>query len=333
MKNVLILDNDPIGRLTIGGLLKSHSGLITIRYAKNLQDAFDVIVNHAIQLIIAGPHLAEIDAFELIERLEKQHPDIRLIVMTIHAPPMLRTKIKQYPATVLFDQLEDIALLIKRIYTELNIDYGGQIRGIQLTSFLQMLELEDRTCTLHISTKGKTGQLFIQKGAPIGARIGPLSGKPAALNILTWENVAIEIDYTPFEMPPEITKNLMGLILDSGRLVDSRLRDNPNQRRNQRYNCVLAMDYDISDWTFQCVIKDLSMGGAYIETEQSIKVGQKIILTLTPPDLERGCTINATVIRNDQKGLAVNFEPLSEQQKEVVDFLSTTKGIIPSESA
>jgi CheY-like chemotaxis protein len=330
MKNVLILDSDPIVRLTIGGLVKSHSGLLNVLTAINPREALATIANQQIHLVIAGPGMAEIEDFELMSKIEALQTDTRLIVMTNKSSPMLRTKIKQYPAIVQFDQLTDTSLLMMRIFTELNIDYGGQIRGIQLPSFLQMLELEDRTCTLHISTKGRTGRLFILKGAPIGARIGPLSGKPAALNILTWENVLIEIDYTPIEMQPEITKSLMGLILESGRLVDERHRKNPNQRKDQRFNCVVAIDYDISDWTYQCVIKDLSLGGAYIETEQSIEVGQKIILTLTPPDLERGCTINATVIRNDHMGLAVRFESLSMQQKEVIQFLSFTKATAPS---
>lgn len=330
MKTVLILDSNPVVRLTLGGLLKSHSGLLKVETANSPRKAVEIIDNQEIHMVIAGPGMAEIEDFELMAQLETQHSGIRLIIMTNKASPMLRTKIKQLPTIIKFDQLADTSLLMMRIYTELNIDYGGLIRGIQLPSFLQMMELEERTCTLHISTKGRIGQFYISKGVPIGARIGPLSGKQAALNMLTWENVQIEIDYTPVEMQPDINKPLISLIMESGRLVDDRHRKHPNQRKDHRFYCLVAMDYDMSDWTYQCVIKDLSLGGAYIETEQTIKVGQKIILTLTPPDLERGCTINATVIRNDHMGLAVRFETLSETQKEVIQFLSATKAAGPS---
>lgn len=326
MKNLLILESDPIVRQTLGGMVKSHSGLIHLHFARSVRSAFDIISKMPIQLVIAGPRMVEMEVFELITRLEKQHLDTRLIVMTVNASEMLRTKMKKISSIVQFEQLEDISLLMKRIFTELNIHYGGKVHGIQLASFLQMLEMDDRTCTLHVSAKGRTGQLYIAKGVPVGARIGPLSGKPAALNMLTWENVLIEIDYAPITMPTEINKNLMGLILESGRLVDDRHRKNPNQRQNRRFNCVVAMDYDISNWTYQCLIKDLSLGGAYIETEQSIDTGQSITLTLTPPELARGCTIKAEVIRNDHMGLAVSFEPLSTEQKEVVEFLSVAQG-------
>lgn len=332
MKNLLILESDPIVRLTLSGLVKSHSGLIHLHVARSVRSAFDTISKTSIQLVIAGPRMVEMEVFELITGLEKQHSDIRLIVMTINSSEMLRTKMKKLPAIVQFDQLEDISLLMKRIFTELNINYGGKVHGIQLTSFLQMLEMEDRTCTLHVSAKGRTGELYISKGVPVGARIGPLSGKPAALSMLTWENVLIEIDYNPVTMPTEINKNLIGLILESGQLVDDRHRKNPNQRQDRRFNCVVAMDYNISNWTYQCLIKDLSLGGAYIETEQEIDTGQSITLTLTPPELDRGCTIKAKVIRNDHIGLAVSFEPLNAEQKEVVEFLAATQGAGPAEA-
>ncbi len=325
MKNVLILDSNPIVRLTLGGLLKSQSGLFNVLTAKRSQEAIAMIADQEVHMVIAGPGMAEIEDFELMAKLETQYPGIRLIIMTNRASDMLRTKIKQLPSIVQFDQLSDTRLLMMRVFTELNIDYGGHLRGIQLPSFLQMMELEERTCTLQISTKGKTGQIYLSKGVPIGARIGPLSGKPAAINMLTWENVEIEIDYAAFEMQPEIDKTLMGLIIESGHLVDDRHREKPNQRKNRRFYCLIAMDYDVSNWTYQCIIKDISLGGAYIETEQSIEVGQKIILTLAPPDLDRGCTIKAKIIRNDHMGLAVRFEALNDQQEKVITYLTATK--------
>ena len=92
--------------------------------------------------------MPEIDGFELVALLAKQYPDIRVIVMTNNASPMFRAEIKQIPTAVHFDRASDISLLTKRILTELHIDYGGLVRGLSLPSFLQMLEIEGRSCTL-----------------------------------------------------------------------------------------------------------------------------------------------------------------------------------------
>ena len=221
---------------------------------------------------------------------------------------MLRAKMKQIPTAVHFDQTLDISLLTKRIFTELHIDYGGQVRGLSLPSFLQMIKLEGRNCTLQISTKGKIGFLSIINGELIAAKFGQLSGESAALEILAWENVLIDIDYSIKKVQPEIDKPLMALLFESGRLADEKQSGRQNLRQHDRFDCLVAVDYDISDWTYQCFMRDISLGGAYIETEQPIKVGQEIILTLTSPEFEHRCAIVGQVVRRDKKGIGVEFE-------------------------
>ena len=322
MKNILIVDHEEILLQAFVGLLKSQGGFLNVLSAKSGKAALEIISQRRIHIVITGLYMSEIDGFELVTLVAKQHPDIRVIVMTNNASPMLRAKIKQIPTAVHFDQTTDISLLTKRIFTELHIDYGGQVRGLSLPSFLQMIELEERNCTLQISTKGDIGRMNIVKGELVAAKVGPWSGESAALLILAWENVLIDIDYSFKEVKREITKPLMALLLESRRLVDERQSGRTNLRKHDRFECLVAVDYDISDWTYQCFLRDISMGGAYIETEQSVKDGQKIILTLSSPELERSCAITGKVVRRDKKGIGVRFEEISLQQKKVIQALS-----------
>ncbi len=322
MKNILIVDHEEILLQAFVGLLKSQGGFLNVLSAKSGKAALEIISQRRIHIVITGLYMSEIDGFELVTLLAKQHHDIRVIVMTNNASPMLRAKIKQIPTAVHFDQTTDISLLTKRIFTELHIDYGGQVRGLSLPSFLQMIELEERNCTLQISTKGDIGRMNIVKGELVAAKVGPWSGESAALLILAWENVLIDIDYSFKEVRREITKPLMALLLESRRLVDERQSGRPNLRKHDRFECLVAVDYDISDWTYQCFLRDISMGGAYIETEQSVKDGQKIILTLSSPELEHSCAITGKVVRRDKKGIGVRFEEISLQQKKVIQALT-----------
>jgi CheY-like chemotaxis protein len=331
MKNLLIVDSDPIMRSTLVGMLNSQGGFINVQSAKDGKIALDIIAQQKIHLVITGLFMPEMDGFELVAQLGLLHPDIRVIVMTTSASPMFRAKLKQMHTAVHFEQSMDISLLTKRIFTELQIDYGGQVRGISLSSFLQMIELEGRTCTLQLTAKGTTGYLFISKGALIAAKFGALVGKPAALQILAWQNVLIDIDYAPKEIQKEITTPLMGLLLESGRMVDEKVSQRPNQRKHDRFECLVAVDYDINDWTYQCFLRDISLGGAYIETAQSITIGQKIILTLFSAELGHSCAINALVVRRDKKGIGVTFEQVSLQQKKVIQALVAGNGSIAAE--
>ena len=325
MKNILVVDNDPIMLHTFVGLLKSQGSFLQILSATNVQTALEVLSGEEVHILITGMHMSEMDAFDLLSLMGAKYPQTRVIVMTNNASSMLRTKIKQMDSVIHFDQALDISMLTKRIFTELQIDYGGQIRGITLSSFLQMLELERRSCTLQITAKGKAGTIFILDGKPAAAKMGLLTGKSAALHILTWENVLIDIDYSPREAQREIATPLMNLLLESGRIVDEKQSQRPNQRKHSRYDCLVGVDYDISDWTYQCYMRDISEGGAYIETEQPIKVGQQLTMSLASPVLERTCAINGTVVRRDPKGIGVRFDNMTLQQKQVIRSLTETR--------
>lgn len=323
MKNILIVDQNQILLEAYIGLLKSQSGFLNVLSAKNTKAALEIISQGRIHIVITGFYLPEIDGFELVTLVAKQYPDIRIIVMTNNASEMFYDKIKQIPTAVHFDQATDIGLLTKWIFNDLNIDYGGQVHGLSLPSFLQFISQEDRNCLLQISTESnKIGLMSISNGELVAAKVGPLNGEAAALVILSWEDVTIDIDYSLTEIRREITKPLMALLLESRRLVDESSTEPTNLRKHDRFECYVAVDYDIIDWRYQSFLKDISLGGAYIETEQPVKEGQKIILTLTHPKLEYSCSIIGEVVRQDKKGIGVRFEDVGLHQMKVIQALN-----------
>lgn len=321
MKTILIVDNDPVMLHMFVGLLKSQSSFLRILSATNIPAALETLAGESVHVLITGMHMSEMDAFELLSLLAAKYSQTRVIIMTNNASSMFRTKIRQMAAVIHFNHALDISLLTKRILTEVQIDFGGQLRGISLSSFLQMMELEGRTCTLLVTAKGKNGTIYLSQGKPVAAKMGLLTGKSAALHILTWQNVLVDIDYVPREVAQEITTPLMNLLLESGRMVDEKQSKRPNLRKHSRYDCLVGVNYDISDWTYQCYLRDISEGGAYVETEQPIKVGQELMISLSSPALERTSTINGVVVRRDPKGIGIRFSELTLQQKQMIRSL------------
>lgn len=323
MKTVLIVDNDPIMLNTFTGLLKNQGGLLDIVTTNSGKRALDLVAKQPVDIVIAGLRLPEVDGFQLLAGLSKHHASTRVIIMTANASPMFRAEIKQTPSAIHYDQTLDLSQLTKRIFTELQIDYGGQIRGINLSSFLQMLENEERTCTMQISAKGKSGTLYVQEGELIDARYGELEGEAAALEILTWDKVVIDLDYSPVDRQRSIDAPLMKLLIESGKIVDEARSGRKNKRRHDRYDCLVAVDYNISDWTYHCFLKDISLGGAYVETEHPIDVDQKITLAISAPDVPH-CTIEGVVVRRDERGIGIRFDTLNRQQKRVITLMTKT---------
>ncbi len=318
MKHLLIVDSDTITLHTIVGLLKSQGNFLNVLSAGGNRQAVDIIAANSIDMVVTGLHLPEIATIELIAKLKRNHPQIGIIVMAGSASELLRAKVKQQNGVILFDQALDTALLVQRIFSELDIEYGGRIRGVSLPAFLQMMELDDRSCSLNITAKAGSGWLYLWKGRLVAAKLGKLNGRLAALQILTWKNVAIDIDYKVPECPREITKPLMSLIMESGRLIDEDLHQGADQRRHERFDCHVAVDYDLSEWTYRCCLMDISMGGAYILTEQPIEAGQRIIISLASTNDERSDSFNGVVTRRDAKGIGVRFDDLSLRQKEMI---------------
>jgi DNA-binding NtrC family response regulator len=114
MKNVVVVDNDAIMLHTFVGLLKSHGGFLTTIPATSSKAALAILSRETVHILIAGLHLSEMDTFELLSKVTKSHPQLRVIVLTNNASAMFRTNIKQMPSVVHFDQALDISLLTKR---------------------------------------------------------------------------------------------------------------------------------------------------------------------------------------------------------------------------
>jgi Tfp pilus assembly protein PilZ len=87
----------------------------------------------------------------------------------------------------------------------------------------------------------------------------------------------------------------------------------------------LAVDYDVSNWTYQSFLRDISLGGAYLESEQPALLGSRLTLSLAAPGVARGCKVQGKVIRCDPRGIGVSFENLSLRQKEVIQALAALR--------
>lgn len=98
----------------------------------------------------------------------------------------------------------------------------GRVENLTLASFLQLLEMERKTCALAVAANGRRGLLYLREGHLVGAETASLRGQPAALEIVTWENADIEISdhLPPFE--PEIDATLRFLLMEGMRLKDER---------------------------------------------------------------------------------------------------------------
>jgi hypothetical protein len=98
----------------------------------------------------------------------------------------------------------------------------GQLKGLSLISVLQMMHVEEKNCTLLVTSSQGNGELYMHKGEIIGARTRNLTGVEAAYNIISWDGVQIKIIGNCFETTCQIRETLMSLIMEAMRLKDEK---------------------------------------------------------------------------------------------------------------
>jgi CheY-like chemotaxis protein len=99
---------------------------------------------------------------------------------------------------------------------------GGKLSNVSLEMFVQLFEMEEKTCALTVENpkKNKKGVLYFKDGELLDAKLNYITGNKAALEILSWERVSIEIGYDMDVTEKQIDGDLQGMLLEAMRLRD-----------------------------------------------------------------------------------------------------------------
>ncbi len=104
---------------------------------------------------------------------------------------------------------------------------GGQLKGISLDSFLQMMQMDRTSCTLQVTHGDRVGWLFVLDGELIGAELGNLPPFEAACRIVAWRDPVIEINNQCLLNRNEIRQPLMHVLMEGMRLRDEEAKAFP----------------------------------------------------------------------------------------------------------
>lgn len=192
--------------------------------AKDGLEAIELLKKNSIDLLVTDLQMPRVDGLGLLAYVHKYYPSIQCIVMSAHGTPAIREKIesdilKFIEKPFKANQLADI--IIEALKRDSD-DPGGSLSGISVVSFLQMVEMEDKTCICEVQSPGNPKGFFYFKGGVLHHAIfGNLKGEPAAIKLINLENPTIN-----FRKPPErpiargIQRELTGLILEAVRQKD-----------------------------------------------------------------------------------------------------------------
>jgi CheY-like chemotaxis protein len=221
-KNVLIVDDEKPFLLSLADGLASYAKDFKVITAFNGKEAVKVLDDSTeVDLVVTDLRMPKMDGFELLAHLSGNHPEIPVIVMTAYGTPEIEERLQQMGTFHYLEKPLEFKVLVDKIVDALETSSSpDRIHGISLAAFLQLLEMEHKTCTLTVTSGGKKGYLYFVKGELMQAEVGKVKGEEAALDIVTWDAVAIEIKYVC-----KVNNKTIGLPLAEVLMEGFRLKD------------------------------------------------------------------------------------------------------------
>jgi CheY-like chemotaxis protein len=226
MKTVLVVDDEPSVLFALSEGLADRKRGPRVITAGNGREALALLESERVDLVLTDLRMPEMDGFELLAHLRRNRPGLPVILMTALGRAETEGRLDSVEC---FTKPFDLPSLKRKISELLAQRVKGRVENITLASFLQLLEMERKTCTLSVTSLGRKGSLHFRAGRLTGAETEGLSGQPAALEIVTWEPADIEISDAPPPGEPSIDIGLLYLLLEAMRLKDEREGGGPQR--------------------------------------------------------------------------------------------------------
>lgn len=225
MKKVLIVDDDESFLHSLIEGFKAYEDTFTITTAGDGLEAVAALKEHDISLLITDLNMPRMDGFELVAHLSNNFPEIPVIVMTAFGTPEMEENLHNIGNFQYIEKPIDFSVLVKKVLTGLDGASRGYITGVSLSSFLQLLELDKKSCTLSIHAGTKKGTLYFRDGNLLDATTRDLQGSEAAFAIVGWKNVEIGIENNCSLTQEKIKESLGFILLEGCRRKDERATD------------------------------------------------------------------------------------------------------------
>ncbi|MGE5256281.1 MAG: response regulator, partial [Hyphomicrobiales bacterium] len=196
IRTVLLVDDDREMLLSLREGFRRYADSMSVLLAGDGLEALEALKRQDISLVVTDLKMPRMDGFELLATIMGNYPDIPVIIITGFSTPDMEQLARQGGAVGFIAKPFLIENLARQILSMLRRETeGGTLHNVSSGMFLQLIEMEQKTCTIRLEDKtgGKRGALFFVGGELFDARVGNLQGEVAAYDIFSWEHVSLSI--------------------------------------------------------------------------------------------------------------------------------------------
>jgi CheY-like chemotaxis protein len=223
IKNVLLVDDDSEMLHALKEGFKKYQESFAVLLAEDGLQALECLKQNIVSLVVTDLKMPNMDGFELLAHIMQHYPDIPVIIITGYSTPEMEHLARQGGAVGYIAKPFLIENLARQILTTLRRESeGGTLHNVSSGMFLQLIEMEQKTCTIRLENKSsrKKGILFFQEGELFDARVNNMQGEAAAHEIFSWDAVNLSIQNGCALRENKIQSELQPLILEAMRRKD-----------------------------------------------------------------------------------------------------------------
>ena len=224
--NILIVDDEETFLLSLRDGLSACTREFNLFTALNGKEAIAILKELPIDLVVTDLKMPVLDGFDLIAYMSRVHPVTPVLVMSAFGTPEIDERLREAGIPPCLEKPLELNTLVERILGELSGGGHGYVRGVSLPSFLQLIAMDRKTCTLSARADGRDGVLYFQDGEILDASTDEEWGIDAALDIATWEGVEMELKSECRKTRKTIKESLTCILLEAFRRRDERLDNN-----------------------------------------------------------------------------------------------------------
>ncbi len=212
-RTLLVVEDD---RATQSFLTRGLRGLAGFRIllAQHGQEALDILQKEEVHVLCTDLQMPVLDGYQLIGEVSARYPHIPILVVT--GEPVEKHQYAPFHlgAMSLFAKPPRLSALMEEIRLAAAKPLDADIRGLSLQSLLQLLQWERKTCTLIIRGPQGMGLIYIQEGQVIHGAYRDKEGRDAVFEILSWDDIHIEMVST-CKVIPTLNAPLEELLMDA----------------------------------------------------------------------------------------------------------------------
>lgn len=222
MKTVLIVEDEEKALQELVDELERHSEGFQFLTSADGREILDIVHSQEVDMLVIDPNMSTLDGFELLAHIQKHHREIPVVAMVDPDLPKAQDLVRQWGGLQHHvSKPVDFQELVRKILSILASRSRAYIHGFSLATFLQAVEMEQKSCALWVSSKGREGFLHLKEGVLVDADTDRLRGEKAAIEIFCWDDAEIKI-LDVYKKKQVIHTPLKSVLFNAFRLKDER---------------------------------------------------------------------------------------------------------------